>query len=181
MVRLRWNSIPTRHGIDAVTRPGSVMRRSVEGAARLVGALALLAMMVLTFLDVIARYVFAAPIYGVVEMIQFLLALMVFVGLALVSSRNEHIVVELFSRALERRWPRTYLAFVCSLSILGLGVMVWALWRATLRAAAHGTASVVLGIPLAWVIGTMATLAGIGLFLMVLSIKDASSKNGEAP
>jgi TRAP-type C4-dicarboxylate transport system permease small subunit len=164
-----------------VARPGSVMRRVVEGAARLVGALALLAMMALTFLDVIARYLFSAPIYGVVEMIQFLLALMVFVGLALVSSRNEHIVVELFSLSLERRWPRTYSAGVLTLSILGLGVMVLGLWQAAYHAATRNTVSVVLGIPLAWIIGTMAALAAVGLLLMALSIKGASKHNGEAP
>jgi TRAP-type transport system small permease protein len=164
-----------------VAGPGPALRRAVEGVASWVGALALLAMMALTFLDVIARYLFAAPIYGVVEMIQFLLALMVFVGLALVNARNEHIVVELFSTALARRWPRIFQAGVAVLSILGMGLMVWGLWRASLHAAARGTVSVVLEIPLTWVIGTMAVLAAVGLILMVLAAHGAASRHGGAP
>jgi TRAP-type transport system small permease protein len=157
------------------------MLRVVEAVAGWVGAVALFAMMALTFLDVIARYLFAAPIYGVVEMIQFLLALMVFVGIALVNARSDHIVVELFSASMARRWPRVFGAWVLVLSVVGMGLMVLGLWRATQHAASRGTASVVLQIPLVWVIGAMAALGAIGLVLLILSISRQARHHGEAP
>ena len=47
-------------------------------------SLLLFLMMAITFVDVIGRYLFNAPIFGAAEMIQFLLAGTVFSGLILV-------------------------------------------------------------------------------------------------
>ena len=59
-------------------------------------------MMMLTFADVVGRYLFTAPIFGAAEMIQFLLAMTIFGGLCLVNARDEHITVELFEIQLDR-------------------------------------------------------------------------------
>src|SRR5210317_780568 len=65
-------------------------------------------MMILTFADVIGRYILAAPIFGASEMISALLALAIFSGLAVTNARDEHIVVELIDGPIRRLAPRFY-------------------------------------------------------------------------
>ena len=57
-------------------------------------ALVLFAMMTLTCADVIGRYFFSQPIFGGFELTEMLLAAMIFLGLPLVTLRNEHITVD---------------------------------------------------------------------------------------
>jgi len=146
------------------------LRRVLEGAAAGLGMTVLFAMMVLTFVDVLARYLFAAPIFGAVEIVQFLLAIMIFAGFVLVNSRNAHIVVELFSVSLARRWPRLMAGFSGIVSIVAMGLVAWALFRSALHAASRASTSVVLQVPLAWVVGAMAGLSLIGFALLVLAL-----------
>lgn len=59
---------------------------------------ALLAMVALTFVDVIGRRFFGVPIYGGHDLTEHLMALIVFSGLPLVTSSRGHLVVDLFDR-----------------------------------------------------------------------------------
>ena len=78
-------------------------------------------MMGITFVDVLGRYVFNAPIFGAAEMIQFLLAVTVFSGLVLASLQDSHIAVTIFYRkfasgcpsGMTLRWPCFRLAVCC--------------------------------------------------------------------
>jgi TRAP-type C4-dicarboxylate transport system permease small subunit len=54
-------------------------------------------MMILTFVGILGRYLFNAPIYVASEMIQFLLAASVFSTMGIVWARDGLIVVELFT------------------------------------------------------------------------------------
>ncbi|MCB1397699.1 MAG: TRAP transporter small permease [Rhodobacter sp.] len=146
------------------------LRRALEGAAAGLGMTVLFAMMVLTFVDVLARYLFSAPIFGAVEIVQFLLATMIFAGFVLVNSRNAHIVVELFSAPLAHRWPKLMAGFSGIVSIAAMGLVAWALFRAALHAASRGSTSVVLQVPLAWVVGVMAGLSLLGFALLALAL-----------
>ncbi|HBT33667.1 MAG TPA: hypothetical protein DEB15_13005 [Pusillimonas sp.] len=67
-------------------------RKSIE--LFLIGAL--LAMVFLTFADVIGRRFFGAPIYGAHDLTEHLMALIVFSGLPLLTSARGHLVVDLF-------------------------------------------------------------------------------------
>lgn len=63
---------------------------------QIIVAVLLFGMAGLTFIDVIGRYVFNAPIPGVFEIIEFMLGLMGFSALPLVTLENRHIKVDLF-------------------------------------------------------------------------------------
>ena len=76
--------------------------RAVCDAARLLAAAAMLGMLALTVADVFLRYVFARPVAASGEITQFLLGIIVFAGLILVSRDREHVVVSL----LENCWSR---------------------------------------------------------------------------
>ena len=89
--------------------------------AEIVTAALIFVMMMLTFADVVGRYVFTAPIFGAAEMIQFLLAMTIFAGLCLVNARDEHITVELFEVQLDR-WMLTAVRRII-VQLLSVGVM----------------------------------------------------------
>ncbi|CTQ59460.1 MAG: TRAP transporter small permease [Roseibium album] len=86
-----------------------------RGATFLLGfacLLVLAAMIGLTCLDVVARYLFNSPVNGAYELTQLLLASLIFLALPLTTAAGEHIEVELLdglkSKALK------YLGAVCA-------------------------------------------------------------------
>src|SRR5574338_449932 len=71
----------------------------VAAADRLLGLLStvtLFAMMVLTVVDVIGRYILNAPLHGAYELTEVLLALVVFGAAPLVTRRGTHVTTSLF-------------------------------------------------------------------------------------
>ena len=55
-------------------------------------------MMAITFIDVVGRYGFSAPIPGGFELIEFLMPLSIFAGLPIITRRRAHIVVSILDR-----------------------------------------------------------------------------------
>ena len=119
-------------------------------------SLALFAMMMITFIDVIGRYLFNSPIFGAAEIIQFLLAGTVFSGMVLVSHEDKHVAVELVAPALRARIPRTHQLIVVMFSTVGLLIIGLELTRITLHALEVGRLTIVLEWPIAIVTGPSA-------------------------
>jgi len=127
-------------------------------------------MMILTFVDVIGRYVFTAPIFGAAEMIQFLLAMTIFGGLSLVNAHDDHISVELFEPALDRWIPRTRRILVQVFSVIVMTIIAWELTKFAIEAYRLGQITVVLEWPLVIVAGAVAALSVISLFVQLLGL-----------
>jgi TRAP-type C4-dicarboxylate transport system permease small subunit len=123
-----------------------------------ISAVLLFLMMGLTFIDVIGRYFFTAPIFGAAEMIQFLLAMTIFGGLSLVNARDSHITVELFEPWLQRRIPRL------------MGIIAWQLTKFAIEAHQIGSFTVVLEWPLVVVAGSVAGLSVVSLVAQILGL-----------
>ena len=66
----------------------------------------LFAMMILTALDVILRYVFNSPILGVLEITEFMMVVIVFFSLAYTQSEKKHVAVDFFVARLGERKQR---------------------------------------------------------------------------
>jgi TRAP-type C4-dicarboxylate transport system permease small subunit len=145
-----------------------------------VGAAALLfIMMMLTFADVVGRYVFSAPIFGAAEIIQFLLAMSIFAGLCLVNARDEHITVELFEVQLDRMMPHTVRRIIIQTFSVGvMAVIAYQLYRYALDAEQLGTKTIVLEWPLAVVSFTVAGLSVVSLIMQVLGLVLARESHG---
>lgn len=91
------------------------IRRLVENAL----IVTLLAMVALTFADVLGRHLFNAPIYGAKDVTEHLMAIIVFCGLPLLTSSRGHLAVDLFDRFImsnRMRWFR----FLTNLLISGI-------------------------------------------------------------
>jgi TRAP-type C4-dicarboxylate transport system permease small subunit len=139
--------------------------------AEIVTAALIFLMMMLTFADVVGRYVFTAPIFGAAEMIQFLLAMTVFSGLCLVNARDEHITVELFDAQLDRFISPTARRIVIQMFSVGMmAVIAFQLYRFALEAERTSTKTVVLEWPFAAVAFAVAGLSVVSLVMQVLGL-----------
>lgn len=105
--------------------------QAAAGAASAVAIAALAALAAVTVGDVTGRYLFNKPLFGAVEMSEFLMAILSFGGLALAELRNSHITVDFFVGALPER-ARAWLEAAGAL----LGIVFWGFvsWRATVHA-----------------------------------------------
>jgi TRAP-type C4-dicarboxylate transport system permease small subunit len=141
--------------------------------AEIITAVLLFVMMMLTFADVIGRYVFTAPIFGAAEMIQFLLAIMIFSGLCLVNARDEHITVELLETQLDRWIPVIRPIIVQVFSVGVMAIIAYQLYQFALDAERIGSRTVVLEWPFAIVAFTVAGLSAVSLIAQILGLLHA--------
>lgn len=147
---------------------GGMILAAMERLVTWVAGIALSAMMLLTFVDVIGRYWFNRSIFGASEMIELLMVVAIFGGLALVTRHDEHITVSLLDEWLDRYAPEAQRLAIRLFGLLCQGLMVWVLAGAALRALASGRQTIVLGLPQWWYPASAALLTGIGVALVVV-------------
>ena len=135
-------------------------------------------MMILTFADVIGRYVFISPIFGAAEMIQFLLAMTIFAGLSLVNAHDDHITVDLFEPFLDRFIPNVRRFLVQTFSVVVMAIITVEMTRFALEAHKLSSITVVLEWPLVIVSGAVAALSAVSLIVQILGLilPDKTSK-----
>ena len=116
------------------------MWRDLVGICGLLAAVFLAAMMLLTVADVVLRAVFNAPIRGVYELVELLLAYTFFLALPAVFLRDENIVVNVVDELAPRRVPALK-RIAAALAVVVLAVMAWQGWLAAARRASRSTTS----------------------------------------
>jgi len=121
-------------------------------------------MMTLTFVDVVARYVFNRPLRGAFEVTELLLVVLIFGGLPLVSHANEHVTMDFIDRLLAARgrdlWQRAVQALCAAIMFL----LTWLVWLKADRIWAYRDATDVLRIvygPFVYFMAVMIALAGL--------------------
>jgi TRAP-type C4-dicarboxylate transport system permease small subunit len=130
----------------------NAMTRLAGAMEPLLGAIAgvlLFGMMTLTFIDVLLRYLFNAPLQGSFEITELMLVVLIFAALPLVSRREEHVVMDFLDRFLPLRIYRALRAFehiVSAAVMIGMGCLMW---QKASKLAAYGDTSAVLRIELA--------------------------------
>ncbi len=85
-------------------------------------------MMVLTFADVVARYLLNHPIRGAFEITELTLLVLIFAGLPLVSHADEHVTMDFIDRILPPRLRAPWIRFmnaVCAAIMFFLSLQVW--------------------------------------------------------
>lgn len=127
-------------------------------------------MMLLTFADVIGRYVFAQPIFGASEIISALLAATIFAGLGITNARDEHIVVELLDHRIRLISPRLYDLMIQLFSIGAMGLVAFVLAEAALESYHQNARTFVLEIPTYWLTATVSSLAVISVVSQVMGV-----------
>ena len=108
----------------------------------------LLAMMGLTATDVVARYLFDAPIDGAFELTELMLAALIFLALPLTTAIRGHVEVDLLEYMAGRGVNRTARALGMGLSALVLAVIAWRLAVQGLQLWRDGAVTNTLEVPL---------------------------------
>ena len=164
-----------RSAPEATPRPIRIAERALSA----VMACLLVALMGITFVDVIGRQ-FGAPLSYAFEFTQSAMGLMIYAGLPLVTARDEHIRVDLFTRFLSpllRHLSEAILSLLC----LGIGI-VWArqLWMQAETLAGMNSVMMFTRWPVAPFVQFMSVLAAVTaaifLFQAVRSLRVLTQK-----
>ena len=134
--------------------------------AALLGGVFLVAVLLLTVLDVILRHTRDAAVPGAFELTELAMAAIVFLGLAQTQHRGEHIAIDLLYERLPPPGRRLLDGLVHQVSLLVSGAVAWQLVVHLDRVRAGGEVTAVLGLPLYPAVALAA--AGFGLFTLAL-------------
>ncbi|GAA3532820.1 TRAP transporter small permease [Zobellella aerophila] len=131
----------------------AVLQRLLDRLA----ALMLILMMLLTTVDVVGRYLFNRPVTGSAELIEIMLAAMIFCVLPTITWQQEHVAVDLTEHLLPRRLRQLRDRLYHLLMVVGAAYMAMTVWKLAERAARYETVTEYLAIPTS---GIMFFIAG---------------------
>ena len=106
----------------------------------------LFAMMCLTFVDVVGRYLFSSPIRGGFEITELTLLVLIFAGLPLVSHGDEHVTMDFIDRMLPPRALNVLVRVVHALVAAMFFFLTWQMLIKAGRISAYGDTTDVLRI-----------------------------------
>lgn len=145
--------------------------RPIKGWSRLsrwlgyIAILLLIALTLLTSVDVVARYWFNSPIKGAFEVTQLLLAALIFVAFPLTTAMREHIEVDLIANFMGGMIDRVFTFLAGLISSAVLVAIAWRLLHHASKLAADGAVTDSLQLPLQPIgyIGAASCLLSAGL------------------
>ncbi len=147
--------------------------RVLEIAMNTIMAVLLFAMMTITAVDVFGRYVLNSPVPGGFELVQYLMAVVIFASLPLTTAAERHLSVSLVGDRLRGRWRAIHRIVVLGVSFIALAVMSWrmALQAETLVRSQQvsGYLQLPLG-PVAWLMAALAALAAVIAFAKLCEV-----------
>lgn len=141
----------------------------------------LLAIMMLTVVDVVGRYFVNRPILGASEIIEFMLAILVFGTLPLATVGREHIVIDLVEFAMTPRGKRVQQILVDLASAVLLAFVGWRLWARAAELGAHGDVTQSLRLPLAPLGYGMSIMAWASAAVLAVLFIGALAADGRRP
>jgi TRAP-type transport system small permease protein len=147
-----------------VSAPAPGRTRHADALLGVAASAILLAMMLLTVVDVVARYVFSRPIRGAFEITELMLLVLIFAGLPLVSFADEHAVMDFIDRLLGARGQGRLQRGVQLVNAAFLFLLTWLVWRKADRIWAYRDATDVLRIvygPFVYFMAVTLALAGL--------------------
>jgi TRAP-type transport system small permease protein len=154
-----------------VSVPVPAWERRVEALLGVAASAILMGMMLLTFVDVVARYVFSRPLRGAFEVTELMLLVLIFAGLPLVSFTDEHAVMDFIDRGLGAGALRRLQRLVQAVSAAFMFLLAWLVWLKADRVWAYRDSTDVLRIvygPFVYFMAVTLGLAGvIHLYKMV--------------
>ncbi len=137
----------------------------------LLGASALVAMMVIINVDVLGRYLFNRPLIGTIDIVStYFMVAIAFFALASVEKNNEHISVDFAVQYVRPDLRLRILAVSCLVSAVFMGGMAWAGWSLAMRKFAVGEYSFGSDSIIIWPARFFVS-AGAGLLMIYLLFK----------
>ncbi len=136
------------------------LARGLDRALTGVAGLALMLMMVLTFVDVMGRK-FWVSVPGALEVSEMLMVVLLFSGLPLVAWHAEHVCFELVDkmyRGAAAVWSRVFMDLFCAVVF---GALAAAVWKFAGRTMEDGEVTVYLKWPIGGFVYLIAVLVGV--------------------
>lgn len=127
----------------------------------------LLVMVAVNFADVMGRHLFNHPIYGIHDLTEHLMALVVFCGLPLVTIAGMHLTIDILDAFLDKPSMQWWRHIVILLMVVILLLVAWTFLQSALEAADISDVSNELRLPrgpLYLFIAISALLSALGLF-----------------
>jgi len=132
--------------------------RPADATLGIAASAILFAMMMLTFIDVVMRYLLNWPIRGGFEMTELMLLVLIFAGLPLVSHADEHVTMDFIDRILPERARNLLARAVHALCAAVMFFLTWQVWLKAGKIGAYGDTTDVLRIAVAPFIYFMAAM-----------------------
>ena len=144
-----------------MSTPKHSWERGVDFLLGLSASVLLFGMMVLTFFDVVARYLLNKPIRGAFEITELGLLVLIFAGLPLVSHADEHVTMDFIDRILPQRIARVWVRVVHAICAAIMFFLAWQVWIKANRIASYSDTTDVLRITIGPFVYFMALMIGL--------------------
>ena len=99
----------------------NMLRRLTDGTS----SLFLFAMMVMTCIDVVGRYVFNSPLNGATELTELFMGILIFAVLPTVSYREEHVSVDLLDLWFPEKLINRRQLLINALAMVMMATVAW--------------------------------------------------------
>jgi TRAP-type C4-dicarboxylate transport system permease small subunit len=139
----------------------SLWERRADAALGVVASALLFSMMVLTFFDVVGRYLLNKPIRGAFEITELGLVVLIFAGLPLVSHADEHVTMDFIDRILPDRVARLWVRAMHAICAAIMFFLAWQVWIKANRIAGYADTTDVLRVPIGPFVYFMALMIGL--------------------
>lgn len=136
-------------------------------------AIVMFAMMTITAADVAGRYLFNYPVHGGFEIVQYLMAFIVFASLPLVSATGSHLSVSMFEGRLRGRALRIHRVYTLLFSLAGLVVLAWRMGLQGQLLSQSQQVSGFLAFPLAPIAWALTVFAWLAVAVVVIMLARA--------
>ena len=146
------------------TAPERPWERRFDAALGVSASVILFVLMLVTFVDVVGRYLFNHPLRGAFEGTELMLLVLIFAGLPLVSHADEHVTMDFIDHMVAARVRAAVVRashFICAAIFLGLA---WLIWLKAGKISAYGDTTDVLRIaigPFVYFMALMIALSGL--------------------
>jgi TRAP-type C4-dicarboxylate transport system permease small subunit len=153
-----------------VSEPERRWERRADAVLGIAASALLFAMMCLTFVDVVARYLFNSPIRGGFEVTELTLLVLIFAGLPLVSHADEHVTMDFIDRMLPARAVAALVRLVHALAAAMFFFLTWQMLIKAQRIAGYGDTTDVLRIAVGPFVYFMAAMIGLTALVHVFKV-----------
>ena len=159
----------------------SKWERRADAVLGIAASLILFLMMLLTFVDVVARYLFNFPLRGGFEVTELMLLVLIFAGLPLVSHADEHVTMDFIDRVLPEAGRRVLVRVVHAICAAVMFFLTWQVWIKAGKIAGYGDTTDVLKItvgPFVYFMAAMILLTGLVHLYKIFVPGEAPAQQG---
>jgi TRAP-type C4-dicarboxylate transport system permease small subunit len=139
----------------------AVWEKRADAVLGIAASALLFGMMVLTFFDVVGRYLLNRPIRGAFEITELGLLVLIFAGLPLVSHADEHVTMDFIDRILPQALARAWVRVMHAICAAIMFFLAWQVWIKANRIASYSDTTDVLRISIGPFVYFMALMIGL--------------------